>query len=265
MAVPEIPGEMRAGSAQGPARAFVGVAGWSLPSPQKNDFPGEGSHLARYSARLRAVEINSSFYRDHLPDTYARWADSTPEDFRFAVKLNREFTHYAQLAPRPDALRATLDAVARLGPKWGALLVQLPPGLALNARRADRFLAFVREHYPAPIAWEPRHPSWAEEGALAVLEKHGVARVLADPDPCPPSRPLSSDRLLRYYRLHGTPEIYRSRYRPPFLARVAGSILRAPARAAWCIFDNTTYGFALENALELRALLSRRAEERIVS
>jgi uncharacterized protein YecE (DUF72 family) len=33
------------------------------------------------------MEINSSFYRSHRPATYARWAASVPDDFRFAVKM----------------------------------------------------------------------------------------------------------------------------------------------------------------------------------
>ena len=55
-------------------RIHIGTAGWNIPSQHAAEFPGAGSHLARYGARLPAVEINSSFYRPHRPATYARWA-----------------------------------------------------------------------------------------------------------------------------------------------------------------------------------------------
>ncbi|RYZ75771.1 MAG: DUF72 domain-containing protein, partial [Proteobacteria bacterium] len=39
---------------------FTGCAGWSLPKSCADDFPVEGSHLERHSARFNCVEINSS-------------------------------------------------------------------------------------------------------------------------------------------------------------------------------------------------------------
>ncbi|SRR5581483_207180 len=79
------------------AELRIGVAGWSLPRAVLDEFPREGSHLARYAARLNCAEINSSFYRPHQPATYARWAASVPANFRFAVKLPRAITHDARL------------------------------------------------------------------------------------------------------------------------------------------------------------------------
>lgn len=75
----------------------LGCAGWSLPREYADEFVQSGSHLQRYAARLNAVEINSSFYRPHRPGTYARWASSVPEDFRFAVKLPKIITHDQRL------------------------------------------------------------------------------------------------------------------------------------------------------------------------
>lgn len=75
----------------------IGTAGWSIPSASAGHFPGTGSHLERYSRVLDCAEINSSFHRSHRTETYARWAASTPPDFRFAVKLPRAITHDARL------------------------------------------------------------------------------------------------------------------------------------------------------------------------
>lgn len=61
------------------APLYIGCAGWSLPREHWPAFVTEGTHLQRYASRFNAVEINSSFYRAHLPATYARctcWSSS---------------------------------------------------------------------------------------------------------------------------------------------------------------------------------------------
>lgn len=244
--------------------SYIGTAHWNVPPEARDSFPASGSLLERYGQRLGAVEINSSFYRHHMAATYRRWAASVPAHFRFSVKLARAFTHEAKLVPSGDSLRASLGAIAELGEKWGCLLVQLPPSLAFEKGRAENFLGFLKEFCPVPVAWEPRHRSWATPEALGLLARFQVAKVLADPEPCP-APPQPPGLPLRYFRLHGSPVIYRSSYRPPFLARVAREIQAASEPATWCIFDNTTFGFATLNALELQSLLDGRAEERIVS
>jgi len=244
---------------------YIGTAGWNIPSEARSSFAQTGSHLERYALTLPAVEINSSFYRHHLATTYRRWADSTPAHFRFSVKLAKAFTHEARLLPSGDAVRSCLDSIRELGKKWGALLVPLPPSLYFEKTKCENFLGFLSEHCPAPIVWEPRHLSWTHPSALRLLENFGVCKVIADPDTCPaPLQP--NDGRMRYYRLHGSPMLYRSRYRAPFIAKIARAIKAAPAPNHWCIFDNTAFGFATENAAELLALMQdRRPEERIVS
>src|SRR5687767_13604572 len=73
--------------------AVIGTAGWSIASRHAEHFTGEGTALQRYAERFNGVEINSSFYRRHRPETWQRWAASVPAQFRFAVKLPRTITH----------------------------------------------------------------------------------------------------------------------------------------------------------------------------
>ncbi|MDQ3815662.1 MAG: DUF72 domain-containing protein, partial [Armatimonadota bacterium] len=79
------------------AHIYIGCAGWSIPSPHAPEFPAAGSHLERYAARFPAVEINSSFYRPHRPQTYERWAAAVPTHFQFAVKVPKIITHERRL------------------------------------------------------------------------------------------------------------------------------------------------------------------------
>jgi uncharacterized protein YecE (DUF72 family) len=79
---------------------FVGTAGWTVPKQHLALFSAldEGakrSHLERYASRLCCAEINSSFHRPHRRATWERWAATTPDDFRFAVKAPKAITHIA--------------------------------------------------------------------------------------------------------------------------------------------------------------------------
>ncbi|MGI8931695.1 MAG: DUF72 domain-containing protein, partial [Sphingomicrobium sp.] len=62
-----------------------------------DQFPSEGPALERYADRFTAVEINSSFHRAHRENTWARWRDSVPEQFKFSVKIPKEITHKRKL------------------------------------------------------------------------------------------------------------------------------------------------------------------------
>ena len=115
---------------------YIGTAAWSLPRDVAHQFPGEGPHLERYARQFACVEINTSFYRSHRAETYARWAGMTPPQFRFAVKLPRTITHDAALRGTRRPLRGFLEETAGLGDRLGVLLVQLPPSLAWDARVA---------------------------------------------------------------------------------------------------------------------------------
>ncbi|HET7460764.1 MAG TPA: DUF72 domain-containing protein [Longimicrobium sp.] len=235
----------------------VGTAGWTLPRDVQPRFPAEGSHLQRYAAVLPAAEINTTFYRSHRAATWARWAASVPDGFRFSAKLPRAITHTARLVDAGAALDAFLAEVGLLGPKLGCVLVQLPPSLAFDAAVAGAFFDALRERHDGPAACEPRHATWFTPEAGALLAAASVARVAADPVRAPGADEPGGWPGLAYFRLHGSPRMYYSAYEPAYLDALAGRIaaLRGRGVPVWCIFDNTTLGAATANALELLARL----------
>ncbi|HEX8167285.1 MAG TPA: GNAT family N-acetyltransferase [Beijerinckiaceae bacterium] len=238
-------------------RIRIGTAGWTVPKAVAEKFPGEGGHLARYAGRFDAVEINSSFYRPHRPATYARWAECVPEDFRFAVKVPRLVTHELRLVDSSGPFESFLFETAPLGERLGPLLVQLPPSLAFDADAAEAFFAMLRERFQGPVACEPRHASWFTPDAEALLVRHAVARVAADPARAKGAGEPAGWPGLVYVRLHGSPQIYFSDYEPAYLEALARRLaaLAAGGAEVWCIFDNTAHGFAAPNALSVRRLL----------
>lgn len=246
------------GDLMNPPRVFLGCAGWTIPSAQAAAFPGQGAHLERYARRFNAVEINSSFYRSHKPATYARWAATVPEGFRFAVKVPRQVTHTSRLRDWP-ALERFLDDIRPLGDALGPLLIQLPPTFTFDPGTVSEFVSVLDQRFHGVAVCEPRHRSWFTREAREVLERCRVARVAAHPAAVPEGEWPGGWGGLAYYRLHGAPQWYHSSYPDAFLQSLGKQVLRA-ARSVptWCIFDNTASGAATINALTLMMRLGRR-------
>ena len=239
----------------------IGTAGWSLPAEVRARFATEGTQLERYARVLDAVEINASFYRPLRPALYAKWAAGVPSSFRFAVKAPRTITHERRLVDCEEPFAAFLDEVAGLGERLGCLLVQLPPSLGYERSVAGTFLAMLRQLHDGPVALEPRHDGWFGDDAASLLREYAVARVAADPARGSEAAVPGGTPTLAYFRLHGSPRVYWSRYDDAWLDRLADGMREAAHGAAdvWCIFDNTAGGAALPNAL---ALVERLRGER---
>ncbi|HEX3125995.1 MAG TPA: DUF72 domain-containing protein [Thermoanaerobaculia bacterium] len=235
----------------------VGCAGWSLPRAEQEHFPEAGSHLERYASRFNAVEINSSFHRPHRPSTYARWSQSVPPSFRFAVKIPKAITHGLRLQQAGELLETFLAEAGGLGEKLGCLLIQLPPSLSFDQAVVSGFLADLRTRTSVPLACEPRHPSWFSPQVDELLRDAQAARVAADPACVPEAAEPGGWPGFRYYRLHGSPRIYYSVYSEAEIDALAARIQAdSDGRDVWCIFDNTTLGGATRNALDLCARLN---------
>jgi uncharacterized protein YecE (DUF72 family) len=238
----------------------IGTAGWSIARKDADAFPADGSALERYSRVFSGVEVNSSFHRAHRPSTWAKWAESVPEQFRFAVKIPKTITHHAKLVDADPLIALFAQEVQQLGGKLAVLLVQLPPKLAFEMESATRFFETLRNTIDAEIACEPRNASWFEEDADAMLREARVARVAADPALSPAAGSPGGWRGLPYWRLHGSPQVYRSSYAAEAIDMYAAQIQAAIDNGLkpWCVFDNTAASEATSNALSLLSKLPPR-------
>ncbi|MGX5831522.1 DUF72 domain-containing protein [Mesorhizobium sp. 43Arga] len=236
---------------------FIGTAGWGIPTRYKDDLPQPGSHLERYARRFPIVEIDTSFHKPHRRETYERWARSVPEDFRFAVKTPKAMTHERRLADCDALAEMFIPQVEGLGEKLSVLLVQLPPSLPFEPDIAGGFFDMLGKRTKAKLACEPRHPSWFEAKAEALLADRRIARVAADPAPVPTAAVPGGWAGLAYFRWHGVPRVYYSDYDTENLDRISRQVHAAAASGAevWGIFDNTAAGHALGNALAIAAMV----------
>lgn len=237
----------------------IGCASWALSPKYAEHFAPDGSHLQRYAGTFNAAEINSSFHRPHRRATYERWADSVPDDFRFSVKLPKEITHARRLADACEPLGRFLDEISGLGKKLGPVLVQLPPKFEFDPDLAGGFIGSLRERFPGDVVWEPRHATWFAGEVESLFQAHRMARVAADPAKIPEAGEPGGWNGITYFRLHGSPRIYYSKYTADFILGIAERIRAALASGGnvWCIFDNTALGAATEDALSLKSALSR--------
>jgi uncharacterized protein YecE (DUF72 family) len=238
---------------------MIGTAGWSISRKDADAFPAQGSALERYARVFSGVEVNSSFHRPHRPSTWAKWAASVPDDFRFSVKIPKTITHDAKLVDVDPLIDAFAQEVGALGHKLAVLLVQLPPKLGFEGASAERFFDTLHNAIPAEIACEPRNASWFDDDADALLARLHVARVAADPARTDAGAVPGGWLGLAYWRLHGSPTMYRSPYSDAALETYAAQVGAAVTDGvnAWCMFDNTAASAATADALSLMARLER--------
>jgi uncharacterized protein YecE (DUF72 family) len=131
------------------------------------------------------------------------------------------------------------------------VLVQLPPSLKFDSTLAQSFFADLRQLFAGEVVAEPRHPTWFGIAAEALLAAHEIGRVAADPAPASEAAAPGGWPGLRYWRLHGSPQMYHTAYGEDRLRALAGRL----SSQDWCIFDNTASGAALQDALKLQSLL----------
>ena len=241
-----------------PRRLFIGTAGWRIPRASARAFRRRGNAPGALRARsaVRRDQLVVPPAARRAPPTRSG-RPSTPRDFRFAVKLPRTITHDLKLRRARLPLERFLEESAGLGQKRGPLLVQLPPSLVVRRAGRGRFfdLAARPSRRARSSASRATRPGFSRGGGTA--RRHRVARVAADPPPAAGADLPGGWGGLIYFRLHGSPRKYWSRYEPERIAALARASRQVPPRRrAWCIFDNTASGAALENAWELHARMN---------
>jgi uncharacterized protein YecE (DUF72 family) len=239
------------------ADCYIGTSGWRYDHWIGSFYPesmgGGRDFLPFYADRLRAVEINNSFYQLPAEETLDRWRETVPDPFRFAAKASRYITHMKKLTDPEDTLPPFLDRMRRLGDRLGPVLFQLPPRWRFNPERLAAFLAALPDGFR--YAMEFRDPSWRDDRALAALERAGVAFCIHELAGDQSPRAVTAD--LVYIRLHGPGQAYQGRYDTQTLAGWAGAISawRREGRIVYCFFDNDEAGYAAENARFLAEML----------
>ncbi len=240
---------------------FIGTSGFSYPHWKEIFYPRQlkaGDWLTHYSGYFNTVELNSTFYRLPSEKTLNRWYAATPSNFVFAVKASRFITHVQHLQ-QVDSVSRFLEQIAILTPKLAPVLFQLPPSLPLSLEHLAHFLSYIHSQTVIPrlkIVLELRHPSWLIAPVFTLLQQFNVALCFADGAMLPVESPRTADFV--YIRRHGPTSQYNSCYSPEQLQAEAQRIrkwLRA-GHHVYVYFNNDAWGYAVQNALYLKEILT---------
>lgn len=263
-------------------RVRIGTSGWRYPEWRGRFYPTglpQRCELAYLAQRVNSVEINGSFYSLQRPEWYRAWSVETPDDFVFAVKGSRFITHLRQLREvRTPMANFFASGVLALEHKLGPVIWQLPPHMRCDLTRLAEFVALLpsttgqaarlaTEHddrlagrsvtttgldRPLRHAIEPRHESFRDPAFRALLADARVALVISDAAGAwPVFDDVTTD--LAYVRLHGSDELYTSRYTPSALDGWAARIREwhASGLDVYVYFDNDAEGHAPFDAVAL--------------
>jgi len=162
--------------------------------PQKK--PRQFDELRYYSQIFNTCEINNTFYRPPTPAVAKAWAEKTPDDFSFAVKVWQKFTHPMKISRKQsderweapseaefDEFRAGILPLAEAG-KLGVLLFQYPAGFHYSPESLEKLQDALRRFYDYPKVVELRHSSWNENADAmknALLENRASGVLIDEP------------------------------------------------------------------------------------
>jgi uncharacterized protein YecE (DUF72 family) len=236
----------------------IGTSGWHYDHWQGPFYPEQlvkSDFLAFYQKHFQTVEINNSFY--HLPaeKTLREWREKVPPGFVFAVKGSRYITHMKKLKDPQQSIKRFLDRVQILEDRLGPILFQLPPRWHFNADRLRAFLEALPREYR--YALEFRDPSWLNQEVYRLLTDHGAAFCIYEFAGQLSPKEITASFV--YIRLHGPRGPYQGKYETQTLADWAGAISTwtSQGKEVFCYFDNDEAGYAPQNALSLKKMLSQ--------
>ena len=200
---------------------LVGTASWTDASLLKcgRFYPPEAktpeARLRFYASQFPVVEVDTTYYGIPAVDNAIRWAEWTPDDFRFDVKAFRVFTlHQTPLASLPPEVREQAEGLAnekgnvyypdlptevtdelwarfedslrplRDAGKLGYVLLQFPPWAMKRQSNLEHVEACADRLSDYTVAIEFRNRTWMEDGdqreTLAYLRERNLALVIVD-------------------------------------------------------------------------------------
>ena len=224
-----------------------------------------GDYLAHYAKYFDVVELDTTFHAAPPPERFRRWAEVTPDQFRFCMKMPRAVTHDVPPDKAIAPMREFLDAARELGDKLGVVLLQFAPHF-----EADQFesLSTLLAALPHDIrfAVEFRNRSWGARRTLDLLRQHRCALVAAEYLSRPARIHITTDFL--YVRWIGEHQRFKELNREQVdtseslawwkdqIASVADKV-----HTTWGFFNNDFSGYAIPTCNQFKALIGEPVNE----
>lgn len=204
----------------------AGMGGWTF-EPWEGTFYPDGlskkKQLEYASRQVPTIEVNGTYYSGFKPDTYAKWAAETPDDFIFSIKGNRFVTNRKVLAESGESMKKFFaQGLEELGPKLGPIVWQFAPTKRFEPDDFEAFLRLLPEtHAGARLrhVLEVRHASFAVAEFVALARKYAMAICYAHHHDYPEIADVTADFV--YARLQKGEDTIPTAYAPDDLDRWA--------------------------------------------
>jgi uncharacterized protein YecE (DUF72 family) len=163
-------------------RIRCGIGGWTFEPWRGVFYPEKLSQkreLEYASRQLTAIEINGTYYSSFKPDSWAKWRESTPSGFKFAVKASRFCVNRKKLVdakPSMDIFFA--QGIEELQDRLGPILWQY---MATKKFDYDDFASFfdilprTLNGLPLKHVIEVRNATFADPKFIGLCRDHGLA------------------------------------------------------------------------------------------
>jgi len=251
-------------------RWYIGTIGFGYDDWRDVFYPAgmkASGYLPHYSLIFNAVEIVSTFHAIPRVENVLRWAQMTPSEFRFCVKMPKEITHRPDLDGAGPAVVEFTRIIRALEDKLAVILIQFPPSVHITQLPImDRFFALL----PADLQYavEVRHQSWytanlgeVEPLLAESLRRYGICWAATDYPGTPRRIYQTADFLyIRWIGQHGTfvrhdsERIDRSRELQIWQQLIQTSAM--DNQIAYGFFNNDYAGFAPGTANRFKALMN---------
>ncbi|MDB5193607.1 MAG: hypothetical protein JWQ96_3170 [Segetibacter sp.] len=234
------------------AKWWVGCSGFHYKHWRGSFYPQDlavKKWFDHYQKHFKTLELNTTFYRFPKLSSLENWYATSPDDFVFAVKVPKGITHYKQFINLGSYLEDFYAIAAEgLKDKLGCVLFQLPPRTRYKEEKLDRILEHIDPNFNNVL--EFRHETWWNAEVYNTLARHNITF-------CGMSHPQLPEDVIQntpvaYFRFHGVPDLYRSKYELSVLTKIADEIQENPiTRKAFIYFNNDIDASAIGNALEM--------------
>ncbi len=206
-----------------------------------------------YCEHFKTLELNVSFYRFPQLSFLRNWYHKAPADFRFSVKAPKAITHFKQFH---DSARMISDFYETINDglreKLGPVLFQMPPKFSYDEERLERIIKNLNPSFNNVA--ELRHVSWWREDVYQALAENNIT-FCGHSYPGLPGDVIENTPSV-YYRFHGVPKLYRSRYSIEFLQNVVNAVKENPQiKQGWFYFNNAYDAIGVINAKELIGMI----------
>jgi uncharacterized protein YecE (DUF72 family) len=168
----------------GTMEVYVGCAKWNKKELQGFYPKGTKDELAYYSSQFNAIELNATFRRRIAPEQYKKWADNTPDGFKFCPKMGQYISHIKRLADTAEPIELFATSASHMGDKLGVPYLQMHDNFGIeHFARVEQFAEDWQ--YDIPVALELRKTDWHTDPFVKselydLLEKSGIVNVLVD-------------------------------------------------------------------------------------